>query len=258
MRADEALTRLASAAGQVEDYLIEVATQAMTAALAGDDSGRTILSITAVSGQPDMIRRYVARLAVERQGIPLGQISAERFGALAEMLAGAGPRAVSLPAGFVARRQRDQVIISPAQQSEAEQPEAVTLNCPGRTEVGRGRVISCRIEPLDRDSFDKHRLGKNEGVEFIDADQLSGPLTCRPRRPGDLFQPLGCGGRQSVGDFLTNQKVPRRLRERVRCICDGLGIIYVAPIRIDERVKVTPQTAKVLQIAGPGLSSFER
>jgi len=51
-----------------------------------------------------------------------------------------------------------------------------------------------------------------------------------------------------VSDFLTNWKLPRRRREQVLCICDGLGIVYVAPLRIEDRVRVTPNTRRVLRI----------
>jgi len=257
-RADEALTRLAAAAGQVEDYLTGIAARAMSAALVDDESGRTVLAVNALADQHELIRRYVARLALERQHVPEGRISTERIEALGEMLAGGGPRAVSLPGGWVAQRQRDRVTIAPARQDQADQlVETVTLNCPGRTEIAPHCVISCRLIPFDRAGFESHCRNKVQGVELMDADQLCGPLTCRPRRPGDVFQPLGCGGRQSVGDFLTNQKVPRRLRRRTRCITDDLGIVYVAPFRIDERVRVTPRTVKVLQIVASDLASLQ-
>ncbi|HHH75883.1 MAG TPA: hypothetical protein ENL03_02520, partial [Phycisphaerae bacterium] len=71
---------------------------------------------------------------------------------------------------------------------------------------------------------------------------VTGPLTCRPRRDGDTFKPLGCSGRQSVSDFLTNLKLSDLDRQAVRCICDAEGIIYLAPLRIADHVKITPST----------------
>ena len=63
---------------------------------------------------------------------------------------------------------------------------------------------------------------------------------------------MGCGGRQSISDFLTNLKLPRSRRDAVRCICDSEGIIYLAPLRIDERLRITPRTRRVLRIVAPG------
>jgi len=86
------------------------------------------------------------------------------------------------------------------------------------------------------------------GVELLDADQVVGGLLCRPRQAGDAFVPLGASGRQSVSDFLPNLKLPPQRRQQVRCICDDNGIVYVAPLRIDHRARVTDQTRNVLRI----------
>ncbi|MHC4295322.1 MAG: hypothetical protein ACYSTL_07030, partial [Planctomycetota bacterium] len=57
---------------------------------------------------------------------------------------------------------------------------------------------------------------------------------------------------QSVSDFLTNLKLSATLRERVRCVCDDSGIVYLLPLRINERTRVTAQTRRVLRITTHG------
>jgi tRNA(Ile)-lysidine synthetase-like protein len=131
-------------------------------------------------------------------------------------------------------------------------PDAVVLECPGRTPLPDGREVLCRVEPFDPAAFEAHCRNHPTGEEWMDADQVRGRLLCRPRRPGDRFVPLGAPGRQSVSDFLTNLKVPPDRREAVRCICDELGIVYVAPIRIDDRVKVTERSKQCLHIRFAG------
>ena len=102
---------------------------------------------------------------------------------------------------------------------------------------------------FDQAMFDQHRRTRPAGVELLDADQVRGPLLCRRRRDGDAFAPLGAPGRQSVSDFLTNAKLPARQRQAVWCVCDDLGIVYLAPLRIDQRLKVSARTTRVLRIA---------
>jgi tRNA(Ile)-lysidine synthase len=132
--------------------------------------------------------------------------------------------------------------------------EVVILECPGRTRLPDGREVLCRIEPFDPETFRRHCRGRPPGEEILDADQVRGRLLCRPRRAGDRFVPLGAPGRQSVSDFLTNLKVPPAARDEIRCLCDELGIVYVAPYRIDDRVKVTDRTRDCLRIAIAGES----
>ena len=73
-------------------------------------------------------------------------------------------------------------------------------------------------------------------------------MTARPRRAADAFVPLGAPGRQSVSDFLTNLKLPHRRRDEALCICDELGIVYLSPLRIDHRVRITAATRSVLRV----------
>ena len=69
----------------------------------------------------------------------------------------------------------------------------------------------------------------------------------------EKFVPLGGPGTQTVSDFLTNARLPQRQRDEVLCLCDEEGIVYLAPLRLAERVRVTDQTRSVLRIEiGPG------
>jgi len=133
------------------------------------------------------------------------------------------------------------------------------LQCPGRCVLWDGTEVQCRIEAYRQESFESHRRCHPPGQEMLDADQVRGRLTCRKRRHGDFFAPLGCSGRQTVSDFLTNAKLPPDRREEVFCVCDELGIIYLAPLRIDQRVAVREGTRRVLRItlAPPGGRSGE-
>jgi tRNA(Ile)-lysidine synthase len=70
----------------------------------------------------------------------------------------------------------------------------------------------------------------------------------RGRRPGDRFFPLGAPGSKKLSDFLTDNKVAPRERERVAILCDHLGPIWVIGHRIDERVKLTALTERVLHL----------
>ena len=184
--------------------------------------------------------------------MPLVAIGAERLDELADLL-GDWPPAVSLGGEYVARRKGDKIVIAQQPQSSGVPATEVSLPCPGQVSVGDGRTVSCQIDPFDMDCFSAHCKTPETGVELLDADRVRGALTCRPRREGDRFYPLGSPGSQSVSDFLTNSKIPTSQRLQVRCICDEFGIVYVAPLRIDNRFRVTAATNRVLRIAIGGM-----
>jgi len=250
VRAPEALLRLSRAAGEVEQFLDRLSRGALDRAREpGGPPDEIILRAASLAQEPGVVRSYALRGALEEIGAPMRSIGAERLEEFGAMVVSGEPAAVDVGGGVRLRRDGDRVLISRVGKrpgSTAVGPIALAL--PGRTELPDGRQIECRRVPFDRRSFADHRDRPRPGREWLDADQLRGPLICRTRRDGDVFWPLGAPGRQNVGDFLTNAKLPPARRERVRCICDELGIVYLAPLRIDQRVRITERTRDVLQI----------
>ena len=90
--------------------------------------------------------------------------------------------------------------------------------------------------------------GKDKNVEWFDFDKLAGPIVVRQRQTGDRFRPLGGEGEKKVGKFLTAQKVPHELRQRLLIIADSEKIIWLGPLRPGELTKVTDQTQQILQL----------
>ena len=245
-RADEAVTRLAVAAGEVDAYLSAEAARATSAALRHSDPDRIVLDATKLAGEADVVQRAALRCALERLSAPMRKITAQRLDELRRLCD--GPGSVALAGGFAARRERDELIVERVREAHDSTEQSAPLACPGRTVLADGREIVCEILDHAQADFDAHCRSHEPGVELLDAAGISGPLTCRPRRDGDQFHPLGSPGRQSVSDFLTNRKLPRRRREAAWCICDDQAIVYLAPLRIAERVKITPQTRRVVRI----------
>lgn len=85
---------------------------------------------------------------------------------------------------------------------------------------------------------------------LVDADKLHFPLTLRRWRPGDVFQPLGMGGkRQKVQDFFTNKHLSRLDKERVWLLEDrNRTIVWLVGLRPDERFRIEKNTTKLLKI----------
>ncbi|MFB5945728.1 tRNA lysidine(34) synthetase TilS [Albibacterium profundi] len=136
--------------------------------------------------------------------------------------------------------------------------------------LDRGRLIMSSIEPcqdvrsrivVDELPFEFTwygeqyviRTGEKDGVELtefpvmIDAVALSMPLFIRSWQQGDKFQPLGMRGKKKVSDLLIEQKVPLTKKAEVPLLVDSNdNILAVWPWRINDQVKITPKTKKVL------------
>ena len=92
------------------------------------------------------------------------------------------------------------------------------------------------------------RKDRRSNTVDIDRDKIEPPLVVRSVRPGDRFQPLGMAGTKKVSDYLTDCKVPKIFRDETVLICDRIGIVWLVGYEIDERVKITQGTRKVLSI----------
>ncbi|MBW2100176.1 MAG: tRNA lysidine(34) synthetase TilS [Deltaproteobacteria bacterium] len=93
--------------------------------------------------------------------------------------------------------------------------------------------------------FDFHGKGKN--IAFFDINKLHFPLTIRSFQPGDRFTPLGMSGTQKVKKFFINNKIPPSERSKCLILTSGQQIIWIVGHRIDESVKVTSSTNRVLK-----------
>ncbi|MDP6347185.1 MAG: tRNA lysidine(34) synthetase TilS [Dehalococcoidia bacterium] len=85
-------------------------------------------------------------------------------------------------------------------------------------------------------------------VAYMDYEAAGTELTVRPRRPGDRFRPLGLSGDKKLQDFMVDARIPRPWRGLVPVVCSPRHILWVVGWRLDERVRVTPETRRVLRL----------
>ncbi len=125
-------------------------------------------------------------------------------------------------------------------------PFEVALRSPGRTfikEIGREVVI----EERNRGPFKDYRGPATAAL--MDYESLRFPLKIRNFRPGDRFCPLGVKGTQKLKEFFIDHKVPKFERPSVPLLISEERIAWVVGYRIDERVKITEKTTRILSVS---------
>jgi tRNA(Ile)-lysidine synthase len=107
------------------------------------------------------------------------------------------------------------------------------------------RIIMRVIGP---DELPKDFKSVKHNVAYMDYDRLHFPLTVRNWKKGDRFIPLGMKEPKKVHDFFIDLKIAKNKRCLIPIFSDNDTIIWVAGYRLDERIKISQKTKKILYI----------
>jgi tRNA(Ile)-lysidine synthase len=108
-------------------------------------------------------------------------------------------------------------------------------------------------EPLSLDmeieeNSSDFKLSSDPAVAYLDLDKLEFPLIIRRWEKGDYFQPLGMANMKKISDFFIDNKLSISAKENTWLLCSGENIAWIIGLRIDDRVKITENTKRILKI----------
>jgi len=209
------------------------------------------LDLEVFGAEAAAVKVELVRRGLETVGCGEGELTQrhyERIMELAEQKASG--KEIELPGGYVIWREYGKLIFARAEEryKDREQVErSVKVNIPGQVRFGR-YSIEARILDARGCDIEKFKAEKNEYVERFDLEEVKEPLVVRFRQVGDRFWPLGMEGEKKVGKFLTSVKAPYKMRRKAVIAADSEKIIWVWPVRISEKAKVTGRTQKILEL----------
>ncbi|MEN8615134.1 tRNA lysidine(34) synthetase TilS [Dehalogenimonas sp. THU2] len=246
-RIEDALVRLSRLAADDLDF-IEVEARRVVSELARVECDVDIIDKTAFSGTHPALQRGALRLMLLKALGGPKDIEAVHIEDMLDLASGEAGRAIDLPGGLVfasGYRElylgRDLSGLIPFPPLDGE----YKLNILGVTEIPGWKITASIVDSLD-DLPECH--GDQFAMAGIDLDMAGDDLTVRTRRPGDAFQPMGMDCPKKLKDFFIDSKVPRPWRDRVPIVVNPRQIVWVAGYRLDERVRVTTATRRVLNI----------
>lgn len=247
----DALLRLAEQARWVEHFLEETTTRTFETLLVSHNDQELILNAAAMARKRPIVQTELARHALITLGVGEQELSFQHLQAVADLLNASGSgKQIDLPGGVTVTKRYERLVFSrPSDQPREMVAPEVAVHLPGRTVLPVRRIeLDLSVEPLDYDAFLAWRANKLPNEEWVDFDEVHPPLVVRPPRAGDRFWPLGAPGSKKIADFFMERRVPVDERAQAAILCDQLGPIWVVPHRIDERVKITRATRRVLKM----------
>lgn len=262
-----ALLRLAEQARWLDGYLQQTGQRILDELAVARDDRRLILDANALLAQPRIILTEVLRQGllafadpeqrVDESAISRPEIGLEHFTSIIRLIQqGRSGKQVALPGPVAARYEYGRLVLertdAPGREGAAAQ---VVVPVPGRVVLTwRGMEIITQLEDFDPSMLSECKATNEVQTEWLDFDRLSLPLVARPPASGERFWPLGAPGSKKLSDFLVDRKVPRQLRQEAIVLGDQEGAIWVIGHRLDERVKLTPATRRVLKLQLRNLS----
>ena len=108
--------------------------------------------------------------------------------------------------------------------------------------------ISSKLSNRSEVDIEQFLKTKDAFVEWFDADKISGEIEIRQRQNGDRFCPIGAKGPKKVGRFLMDAGLDPQIKKQAFIVKDTKKILWLAPVRMSEQVKVTEQTTQILEI----------
>jgi len=245
----EQLSELAQSARKFYSRVCNFADK-MWPELADYDGDRVVVDLKSLSTQHSAVKVELVRRSLAAIGSGERDLTHQHYERILQLAdQNVSGRKIELPNGFVAWREYGNLIFARPKENSRTKGQisrGITAAIPGQTRFGN-YLIEAGIFDAEMGGG-KYKAGKTSFVEWFDLDKLSLPLEVRSRRAGERFVPLGLTEEKKVGKFLTGQRVLRRIREKVLIVADSEKVIWVWPIRISERAKVTEETRKILRL----------
>ena len=243
-RITEALLRTARFAGDDLASLNQESAR-LGMGIARRQSGAIIFGKKEFLDLPSALQRHLLRESIEELLGSLQDIEACHIEEIIEAAGKPAGKKLSLPRGLAFVTEYGQFLLAADSASLSPFPavkgESV-LKIPGETIFSGWRISVTITEPEEIEA------PENDFTAYLSLDRSGESLSVRCRRPGDRFQPLGMSQPKELTEFMIDAKIPRAWRQKVPIVCSPEHILWVVGWRLDDRVKVTENSERILRL----------
>lgn len=246
--------------GEILQYLQKETEEIFTEIVEIREGEKAVIDLTRMSSLPLVFKRRIIRKMIEEVKGDLNSINFIHIDRILRLTDDySGEKELYLPKALRAKRVYQQLMVYKDSFSNLYSPDdlssfwAYFLSVPGYTEI---KPLKMRVEIKELNfkeaetslSYQKKK-SPLKFTEVIDQEKVKLPLKIRNRRRGDYFYPLKLGGKKKVKEIFIDHKIPKSKRDLIPILVDAEDkILWVVGIRLDERVKITTDTRKILSI----------
>jgi len=241
---DTAILRLASIASDYFSFT-EHLTHEIWATLAENKNGIIYLDRQKLITLPRAMQSQIFRQAVQAILGNTSDLEASHVEDAIGLLKKRTGKKLNLPHNLRLSLEYDRIVLARENQSSCIFPaikSEISLKVPGETQLPGWKIttlVTLSPYPIQ---------GKSKFSACFDLEKTGKIFYVRNRKKGDKFQPLGMTHQKKFQDFMVDARIPSSWRDRVPIVYTPDQIIWVVGYRIDDRVKISKSTKKVINI----------
>ena len=213
--------------------------------------GSYTLDTHSLTKQPRILQQLVFQEILNSMEIPLKEITYEHYTKILNEIAKKGRgRHFQLPGKLYLWHEHRMLYFKKDLLPQPCIPllSEIPIQIPGTTPIYPvGKLVSEILDIKDL-SLDVYKKTKASGEEIFDLQSITMPIAVRRRKEGDTISPLGIRGVKKIKDLLMDKKIPLKERDSVPIVVMNNQPIWVIGVCMDNRVKVTPNTGKILKL----------
>ncbi len=251
-RAQIHISNLAKSVQKVEHYTDVMAQDFYKKAVSFEEE-KAIISLAKIEDADPFIKNkivYNAIITIAGQTKDISRAHVEQVVDLIEKQTG---KQVSLPYGFVAKKDYYDLIIERDYDSEPMEiePEIITIphtdiSWKEQSKEGFGGIVVTYNLVLVTDENRSQLMVKNNFTKTFDYDKIIGDVTLGTRSSGDKI--VLKEGTKSLKKFFIDEKIPQKRREEVLVLKDEERVLWIVGFRMSEEYKITDETKMALQV----------
>lgn len=245
------MARMSQIIKEEDQYLNDLAKKMINEILIEQDIDYVKLSLTGLRDMVPVMRRRVMRRAVYIVKNNPANLYYKHLTDIDWLISkGETGKLIELPDNVKIKRVYDHIIVKKGDFNYYDDQYLSVLSFPGKLSLPGDLIIETDIFSVKKfDNYDWRKEAEKNHVCLFDCNEVRFPLKVRNRRRGDKFKPLGMKGVKKLKDFYIDEKIPAAEREQIPIIIDSNDlIIWVAGMRMNERVKITGNTQKIGRI----------
>ena len=245
-----ALVQLGRILNENNEYVALEAKKILNEVTVKYDGDSYTINAHSLINQPKILQHLVFREILGEMQAPLREITYGHYEKITDEIAASGRgRHFQLPGGLSLWHERGTLCFRKEGARKPSIPMAETiLRIPGATPLPPLGTLVSEVIDAGGFSLDEYKKTKTRDEDAFDWECMVLPLLVRGRRDGDAISPLGIYGHKKLKDIFIDKKIPMEERDAVPVVVMNGRPVWVVGVCMDNTVKVTSATKKVLKL----------